>query len=1165
VNDESPTRSVAPERLGRYELLRKLGQGGMGEVFLAHDTKLDRRVAVKVLPPHAVHDPDAVARFQREAKALAQLGHPGIVQAFDSDSAGDSAGERHFLVMEYVDGVSLSELLKRQGKLTPGQAADYVHQAALALQHAHDKGLVHRDLKPSNLLLTSDGRVKLLDLGLARFLQDQIADPGLTRENSGMGTPDYAAPEQFRDAHHADERSDIYSLGCTLYHLLTGQVPFPGTSMQEKCNAHEHKAPAAIQALSPEAPVGLIAAVEKMMAKKPADRYQSAGDVAGALAPNVRGSSVCFDALMSTRTWQAAPATLPMYSRRRSLLPWVGGAVAGITVALAALFLFWPPPPDGERGPGQVAQAPGKDTPTDTARKDTTAKGPDPKQEPGPGPGDGKEPKNQEPVKPAAFEDPDVLTVAQDGSGRFKSITEALAEVKPGQTVRVLDDKVYAEPFTLRGASHEGVTLEAVRKAVLLSTQERQPAVVITGVSGVTVRGFRLRTTANRVTLIGVAGRCPGLRLEYLEFQPSQPNTTGVEIYTGNLTAADAPLTIQHCHFRGQYMGVSVTGKMAMDGADAVTRRVVVRGNVFAEGQSGVVLMGEVGQVHVVGNRMFDMGSSGVQFQMTGQASRDLLIANNTMVRCARGLRLLDYTTAVCTDNIRVCNNLILETAIVDLAFADLTENKNLPKPGDGGLLGKQWHVHHNWRELINLEEQAGKDVPGRVPLGTNDKQAKHFDGINRDVKSPNYLRPDAGSAAATEGAGQTDPSLPTYIGALPPAGLPAWDWSRTWLVPPPGLLLTVSREEKDGGKYRTLADALRDAKPWATIRVLDAGSYEEPVILDDAKKYEGLVLEAPAGAAVLMKGAARKFWEIQDVPHVRLRGFHFRSEGMKFYPWFITVGGAARGVVLEQLTFTAGPKDEVCGIQLQNIEVAAPGPPLVVRGCRVSVSGDGIAVRAPVGAAETSKFGGVALHDNDLSDAFRGIYVTGKLANVQLSCNRVWHCRMAGLQTEAGPADLRAITLVNNTVCDTRIGWRCWLHGDGQPTAGQVALLNNLVSDVTGAAFFCIRQSAGGKADTDAATARAAPQLWQMAGNWVDNSGEDVHDGIPAIAAGHILLRQPFRSTKPGHADFLRPTAELYSQMSAAAPPLWLPPYAGAVPPEGTELWDWERYWKWR
>src|SRR5262249_36648736 len=164
--------TVTLPQLGRYQLLAKLGEGGMGHVYLAHDQRLDRRVAIKVLPEGRVNDPGAIARFQREAKALAQLAHPGIIQAYDSEEADG----RHFLVMEYVEGKNLAALLKEKGRLAPAVAADYAHQAALALQHAHDRGLIHRDVKPSNLLLSSNGRVKVLDLGLARFLQDQVTD-----------------------------------------------------------------------------------------------------------------------------------------------------------------------------------------------------------------------------------------------------------------------------------------------------------------------------------------------------------------------------------------------------------------------------------------------------------------------------------------------------------------------------------------------------------------------------------------------------------------------------------------------------------------------------------------------------------------------------------------------------------------------------------------------------------------------------------------------------------------------------------------------------------------------------------------------------------------------------------------------------------------------------
>lgn len=299
---------------GRYRILAKLGEGGMGAVYQAHDAQLDREVAVKILPARSLNDAGAIARFQREARALAKLAHPNIIQAYDS---GDDKG-RHFLVMEYVDGVNLAAILREQGAIPPTLAADMIYQAAAGLQHAHEKGLVHRDLKPANLLwqlapmpadrpacATVDpaqaafqpttsyvppaalrkGIVKILDLGLARFLQDQLGDAPLTQEGVGIGTPDYMAPEQFRNALHADARTDIYGLGCTLYHLISGTVPFPGSSLAEKADAHARKEPMPLEERCPEVPAGLALVVSKMMAKHPRDRFRTAAEVVAALAP----------------------------------------------------------------------------------------------------------------------------------------------------------------------------------------------------------------------------------------------------------------------------------------------------------------------------------------------------------------------------------------------------------------------------------------------------------------------------------------------------------------------------------------------------------------------------------------------------------------------------------------------------------------------------------------------------------------------------------------------------------------------------------------------------------------------------------------------------------------------------------------------------------------
>jgi serine/threonine protein kinase len=223
--------------LGSYVLLEKLGEGGMGAVFKARNWKLGRTVALKLIRKERLSNPDTVRRFQREVRAAAALDHPNVVRAHDADEVGGT----HLLVMEYVEGTDLARLVKQRGALPVGQACDYVRQAALGLQHAHERGLVHRDIKPANLMLTPAGVVKLMDLGLARLDRADGAELSstMTMEGCVVGTPDYVAPEQTLDSHAVDIRADLYTLGCTLYHLLTGRVPFPGGSLGEKIAKHQ--------------------------------------------------------------------------------------------------------------------------------------------------------------------------------------------------------------------------------------------------------------------------------------------------------------------------------------------------------------------------------------------------------------------------------------------------------------------------------------------------------------------------------------------------------------------------------------------------------------------------------------------------------------------------------------------------------------------------------------------------------------------------------------------------------------------------------------------------------------------------------------------------------------------------------------------------------------
>jgi serine/threonine-protein kinase len=264
--------------IDRYLLLELIGQGGMGRVYLARDTRLDRRVAVKILSPERMNNPRAIARFRREARVGAQLQHENLVRIYD---VGEANG-KWYLVMEYLEGKSVGTLISEQGALPPTTAARLARQVALGLEHANQKSLIHRDVNPSNILVMQDGTAKLTDLGLAIDLTDQTP---VTRDGATVGTFDYIAPEQARHSHAVDTRSDIYSLGCTLYHMLSGQVPFPSTSLPEKLFGHHALEPESLKSLAPGTPEGLVEVVARMMRKSPDDRYPTPQATAQALEP----------------------------------------------------------------------------------------------------------------------------------------------------------------------------------------------------------------------------------------------------------------------------------------------------------------------------------------------------------------------------------------------------------------------------------------------------------------------------------------------------------------------------------------------------------------------------------------------------------------------------------------------------------------------------------------------------------------------------------------------------------------------------------------------------------------------------------------------------------------------------------------------------------------
>lgn len=266
--------------LGDYVLLDQIGEGGMGQVFRAQHRRMKRIVALKVLPAELTKSAQAVARFQQEVEAAARLVHPNIVTAYD---AGETK-KTFFLVMECVDGQDLEAVVSARGSLPLGEAIDYILQTARGLEYAHSQGVIHRDIKPSNLLLTKDGVVKILDMGLARTDTQADAygatvDRGLTQSGDVMGTVDYMSPEQAASTKNVDGRTDIYSLGCTLFYLLTGQPVYQGSTIVEKILAHrDHPIPSLVRQRS-DVPKPLDVTFRRMVEKKPEFRLKSMTDV----------------------------------------------------------------------------------------------------------------------------------------------------------------------------------------------------------------------------------------------------------------------------------------------------------------------------------------------------------------------------------------------------------------------------------------------------------------------------------------------------------------------------------------------------------------------------------------------------------------------------------------------------------------------------------------------------------------------------------------------------------------------------------------------------------------------------------------------------------------------------------------------------------------------
>jgi len=306
--------------IDRYKVLEILGAGGMACLYLAQDTETGERVALKVLADVYKDDAAMLTRLKIEARAGKRLSHAGIIRTFGIHQTDDVYGEVLYLVMEYVEGINLEELINLKGPIPVAQACDFIRQAAAGLQHAHAAGLIHRDVKPGNLLVDAQGTIKILDFGLALLDGDEAAADEFSLAmifgHNCLGTADYIAPEQSLDSSAVDTRADVYGLGCTLYVALSGRLPYPMASSSQKLNGHRTQPPPPLGEVACNLPAGLVAIVEKMMAKLPQDRYQTMAEVGEALAPFARRSPVEFD-YPNVLAWRARDARRRFAAQKR--------------------------------------------------------------------------------------------------------------------------------------------------------------------------------------------------------------------------------------------------------------------------------------------------------------------------------------------------------------------------------------------------------------------------------------------------------------------------------------------------------------------------------------------------------------------------------------------------------------------------------------------------------------------------------------------------------------------------------------------------------------------------------------------------------------------------------------------------------------------------------
>lgn len=688
-------------RVGSFHLQSMIGRGGMGGVFKAWDEELRRVVAVKFIRQDLIND-EYRTRFIREARAAAAVTHPNIVAVHRIEECKGAP----FIVMEYVEGRSLQQLIDSNTSFQPVQLLQMILQLTEGLQAAHDRGVVHRDIKPSNVLI-EDGsdRVKITDFGLARFTsRDQTLESLV--EDGPLGTPAFMSPEQV-NGEQVDARSDLFSLGCLIYAVVDRHSPFQGSHFAETATRILNTSPPPLSASHPRIPVVISRIVSRLLEKDPDERCQSADEVAFSIRTVLQEMNRGVE-LAVTET-----IALDYPSHRRRQRRTLVGVVTVTMLSLMALGWFY--------YSGSSTEHPVIDQSAQTA---------------------GNVPDDQQ---------AEIITVARNGEGRLQTLNAALTAARPGSIIRVLDDAIYEVNLRLsRDTRLNHVVIEAVNGAHLVPGTAGQHVVQIDGLKGVVVRGFRITTYGDEHAILIRSSE--GIRLENLNITQKQAQATAaIHILDCNITDNPEQFAVRDCRIETQSSGQCLW----IHSEPYLVRNMVVERNRFFGNRSGTLAAAVMpdGSIRFCDN-VFDGGHVGLNFSLQPIDSEvtpltAFEVVNNTFVKCRSWIGLMH------TDPSRTPFVLVNNLAI-DVEEIEANEEQIRSLVASGISSGNCWE-----RDPETIPDDSPlRDMASLVPLAEAGIRSRDESGyLSLPLESPLWKCGAGAPYSDRVGASVTNPS----------------------------------------------------------------------------------------------------------------------------------------------------------------------------------------------------------------------------------------------------------------------------------------------------------------------------------------------------------------------------------------------------------------------